>query len=254
MAFTGHNRRDRIVAATAAGAIQALLIYALVTGLTFRPLASIEEGIALFSVTPPEAPPPRIVPERQKTRRPEGAAAPKSLRSTATEVVAPPPLVQLPVPPPLVAAPVANTGANATQGASDLPGPGTGAGGIGNGFGSGGSGDGDGGGLADETPPRWKKGRIRDSDYPREAAEQGATGTVSVRYRIELDGRVTGCVITRSSGSAILDETTCRLIEQRFRYEPSRDARGRPVISYIVRDNDWVIERPPPDPEEYRRR
>lgn len=253
MAFTGQNRRDRIVAGVAAVAIQALLIYALLTGLAFHPLAALDNGLALFGVTSPAPPPPRIVPERRKTHRPEGAAAPRSLRATATEVVAPPPIVPLPITPPVIAAPVANTGAQATQGASDLPGPGTGAGGYGDGFGSGGSGDGDGSGWRDETPPRWKKGRIRDSDYPREAADQGATGTVSVRYRIELDGHVTGCVITHSSGSAILDETTCRLIEQRFRYEPSRDARGRPVISYIVRDNDWVIDRLPPEPENDRR-
>ena len=252
MAFTGQSRRDRIVAGVAAGAVQALLIYALVTGLAFHPLAALDDGLALFSVAPPAPPPPRTVPERQKTHRPEGAAAPRSLRSTATEVVAPPPVVPLPVVSPVIAAPVANTGADASQGASDLPGPGTGAGGYGNGFGSGGSGDGDGDG--DETPPRWKKGRIKDSDYPREAADQGATGTVSVRYRIELDGHVTGCVITRSSHSPVLDETTCRLIEQRFRYEPSRDARGRPVISYIVRDNDWVIERVAPVMEDDPRR
>ena len=252
MAFTGQSRRERMVAATGAGIVQALLIYALVTGLAFHPLAAIDEGLALFSVTPPAPPPPRTIPERRKTHRPKGAAAPKSLRSTATEVVAPPPEVPLPPVSPVIAAPVANTGAQATQGASDLPGPGTGAGGYGNGFGSGGSGDGDGDGY--ETPPHWRKGRIKDSDYPREAAEQGATGTVSVRYRVELDGHVTGCVITRSSGSPILDETTCRLIEQRFRYEPSRDARGRPVISYIVRDNDWVIDHVAPEPEDDGRR
>jgi protein TonB len=243
MAYADSNRRDRIVAAAIAGAIQAALIYALITGLGWHPRTGADEALQVFSVAPPAPPPPRAIPARQKTRRPEGAAAPRSLRSTATEVVAPPPLIPLPVLTPLVAAPVANTGAAATQGASDLPGPGTGAGGYGTGFGSGGSGDGDGSGYEDETPPRWKKGRIKDSDYPRAAGESGAGGTVSVRYRIELDGRVTGCVITRSSGNAVLDETTCRLIEQRFRYDPSRDARGRPVISYIVRDNEWVIDR-----------
>ena len=247
MAYAESNTRDRIVSGIAAGAIQALLIYALVTGLAFRMPEALDESLSLFTVDPPKPPAVRTIPERQKTRRPEGGAAPKSLRSTATAVVAPPPIVPVVVPPPVIAAPVANTGADATQGASNLPGPGTGAGGIGTGFGSGGSGNGDGGGWEDETPPRWRKGRIKDSDYPREAAELGAGGTVSVRYRVETDGHVTACVITRSSGNRILDETTCRLIEQRFRYEPSRDARGRPVISYIVRDNDWVIERVAPD-------
>ena len=248
MIYGGASRRDRIVAATIAGVVQAVLLYVLLGGLSTWSISHDQPPLELFTVEPPAEPPPRTIPARQKTHRPEGAASPRSLRSTATEVVAPPPLVPVPVVPPVVAAPVANTGADATQGASDLPGPGTGAGGIGTGFGSGGSGDGDGSGYDDETPPRWKRGRIRDSDYPRGAAEAGASGTVSVRYRIEIDGRVTGCVITRSSGNAILDETTCRLIEQRFRYEPSRDSGGRPVISYIVRDNDWIIERVPGEP------
>lgn len=243
MSFGDSTRRDRIAAAAGAVAVQAALIYALVMGLAIHWPADPDDGLTLFTVAPPSPPPERTVPQRQPTHRREGAASPRNLRSQATEIVAPPPIVPLPLTSPVVAAPVANTGADASQGASDLPGPGTGSGGIGNGTGSGGSGDGDGDGDGFETPPRWKKGRIKDSDYPRAAAELGASGTVSVRYRIELDGRATGCVIMRSSGNFELDETTCRLIEQRFRYAPSRDARGRPVISYIVRDNDWVIER-----------
>ena len=49
--------------------------------------------------------------------------------------------------------------------------------------------------------------------------------------------------IVSYSGNAALDETTCRLIEQRYRYDPSRDADGRPVRSIIVVNQDWVLER-----------
>jgi protein TonB len=246
MAFGDSSRRDRILSGVAAGAVQAALIYALVMGLVVRNAPSLVESLDIFAVAPPPPAPERTIPERQRSHRREGAASPRNLRSQATEIVAPDPIVVLPVPPPVVAAPVANTGADASQGASDLPGPGTGSGGIGNGTGSGGSGDGDGDGY--DTPPRLKKGRIKDSDYPRGAAEAGASGNVSVRYLIELDGRATHCVITRSSGNAELDETTCRLIEQRFRYEPWRDSRGRPVLGYVVRDNTWVLDHVPADP------
>jgi protein TonB len=248
MAYGHSRRRHRAIAVVGAGAVQALLIYALVAGLAVRRPAIVDDGLALFRVTPPPPLRERIVPQPQKAQRREGAASPRNLRAQATAIVAPPPIVSVPLPPPVIAAPVAGFGADAAQGASDLPGPGTGSGGQGDGTGSGGRGDGD--GYGDETPPRWKKGRIRDSDYPRGAAEAGASGTVSVRYRIEVDGRATGCVIMRSSGNAELDETTCRLIERRFRYEPSRDAAGRPVISYIVRDNDWVIERTAAEPRD----
>ena len=79
--------------------------------------------------------------------------------------------------------------------------------------------------------------------YPEAAADAGASGTVQVRYFVNVDGRVSGCVVTQSSGNAALDETTCRLIEQRYRYDPSRDADGRPVRSIIVVNQDWVLER-----------
>lgn len=237
--------RDRLRAAIPTGLIVGALGYALVVGLGFAPSLSVpSEALDSFDVRPPDPPPPpRIQPKRIPSHRPRGAAAPPNIRSQATEVVAPPPVVVLPPVSPVVVAPVMGTGVQATQGASDKPGPGTGAGGIGNGTGSGGSGDGD--GYGDDTPPRRIKGRIKDSDYPDAAAEAGASGTVQVRYFVNVDGRVSGCVVTQSSGNAALDETTCRLIEQRYRYDPSRDADGRPVRSIIVVNQDWVLERAP---------
>ena len=236
--------RDRLRAAIPTGVIVAGLGDALVRRLGYAPPLPVPApALDSFDVTPPAPPPPpRIQPKKVQTHRPRGAAAPPNIRSQATEVVAPPPIVVLPPPPaPVIVAPVAGTGADPSQGASDRPGPGTGAGGIGNGRGSGGSGDGD--GYGEETPPRRIKGRIKDSDYPEAAADAGASGTVQVRYFVNVDGRVSGCVVTQSSGNAALDETTCRLIEQRYRYDPSRDADGRPVRSIIVVNQDWVLER-----------
>ena len=108
--------------------------------------------------------------------------------------------------------------------------------------------DGEGG---DGQSPRWRSGRIKgSSDYPPEARDAGVGGTVSVRYTVETDGHVTGCVVTRSSGDASLDQTTCRLIEQRFRYKPSMDAQGRPVPSLVEENHTWSMERVdrPPTP------
>jgi len=245
MALVRSDWRDRLRAAIPTGVIVGGLGYALVLGLGIAPSSTgPSEALDSFDVTPPKPPPPPPVqPKRIESHRPRGAAAPPNIRSQATPVVAPPPLVVLPPVSPVIAAPVAGTGADPSQGASDKPGPGTGAGGIGNGTGSGGSGDGD--GYGDETPPRRIRGRIKDSDYPEAAADAGASGTVQVRYFVNVDGRVSGCVVTRSSGNAALDETTCRLIEQRYRYDPSRDADGRPVRSIIVVNQDWVLERLP---------
>lgn len=241
------RRRERTGAAALTLATVAALGWALLAGLAVRLPAPAAGALKLFTAAepvprPPEKPP---VPPRERVRRRAGKASPANLRSQATQVTAPVPLVPLPVPPLVTVAPVIGTGAAPTQGAAPVPGPGYGAGGIGDGRGAGGSGDGDGGGWGEESPPRRVRGRLKDSDYPEEAAEAGVSGLVSVRYHVEVDGRATGCRVTRSSGSAALDATTCRLIERRFRYDPSRDRTGRPVRSVVVVDHEWVLEHVP---------
>jgi protein TonB len=156
-----------------------------------------------------------------------------------------------PIPVPVVTAPKAGQGPDASAGASIVAGPGTGAGGVGTGSGSGGSGDGDGDGGGD-TPPRQIRGRLKNSDYPAAAGASGVSGTVSVRYVVETDGRVSDCEVTRSSGSQILDETTCRLIRERFRFRPSLDAQGRPVPAAIVENHSWFVEHDDAPPDQPR--
>jgi protein TonB len=46
----------------------------------------------------------------------------------------------------------------------------------------------------------------------------------------------------KSSGHSELDSTTCRLIEQRFRYEPARDSEGRPVPQVVGWAQRWWQE------------
>jgi protein TonB len=127
-----------------------------------------------------------------------------------------------------------------------VKGPGTGSGGIGNGTGSGlgGNGGGGGGGMGRGRPPRWVKGEIKDKDYPRNLAQAGIGGTVWVKFAVETNGHASDCVVTRSSGHEEFDETTCRLIETRFRYKPATDADGRPVRSYLVERHAWSILKP----------
>lgn len=235
--------RDRAGALAAAGAIHVGLIYLLLTGLGINVSTKIDEAMQLIEVGPPPPPPiVKTIPSPKPVRRPEGGAAPPNLRSVATPIVVPPPVVRLPVPSPVVTAPVAGSGTQATTGNAEVAGPGTGSGGFGDGSGSGTWGSGDGGGD-EETPPRLVKGRLKDSDYPHELSDAGIGGRVSVRYVVDERGRVGRCDITRSSGSAELDDTTCRLIQERFRFEPSRDARGYPVESVIVESHEWLSRR-----------
>lgn len=250
------KNRDRMKSAIGVAAFHALLGYALIVGLGYKVPDEVRENLKLFDVLPEPPPPPLVEParpepknEEPKAENPEGAASPKNLKDTPSPVVAPPPVIRLIVPPPIIAAPVAGQGNSVSAGASDVRGPGMGSGGEGMGTGSGAAGDGTGGGGGGGTGRglRWIKGGIRNSDYPRAAALAGVGGTVGLRFVVGANGRVTRCTITRSSGNADLDSTTCRLIKDRFRYRPARDPRGRAVPSTVNGEHEWQVrqvERP----------
>lgn len=258
------RNRDRAKSAVGVAAFHGLLGYAFLTGLGFDLPAEVGRELKMFDVFEKEPPPPATpappeeVPEEVEIEKPkeaEGAASPANLRDTPTEIVVPPPKIRIEVPPPLPAARVAGQGNAPAAGAADVPGPGTGSGGEGNGLGSGSQGNGTGGGGGGRfTPARWVRGSIRDSDYPISALRARIGGTVHLRFIVAPNGRVSQCTVTRSSGNADLDSTTCRLIQRRFRYEPARDASGRPVPFTIVGDHGWEIGRRPGPPiveEEY---
>ena len=235
--------RERLGAAALTAVIVVALGYALLLGLAFHGTTGpAQQALATFDLAPEPPPPERIVQPPRKIARRSGKASPPNLRSKATEVTAPVPIIQVAPPPPIVVAPLPNIGVQSTSGASDRAGPGTGAGGIGNGNGAGGDGDGDGSGL--ERVPRLISGRIKGSDIPDSILDIGFRGVVGVRYRVETDGRVTNCTVARSSGNMLMDQATCRAIEKRFRYDPWRDISGRPVRSTVLRDQQWDIDPP----------
>ena len=244
---TGRNfDGERAKSAVAAGALQLLIGYAFVTGLGFDLAPPGGEGLKLFDIAAPP-PPPAVEeppPPRTSSRKPEGAASPANLVAKPTPVVAPLPVVPLLLPPPVIAAPAAGTGGDPSAGASNVPGPGTGAGGEGVGIGSGGRGSGSGGGGGGAgVRARLLKGRIVNSDYPEAASRAGAVGTVIARFTVRADGRASQCRVTRSSGNADLDATTCRLIEKRFRYAPARDAAGEAMPDVMGWKQEWWLER-----------
>lgn len=226
--------KSRIGAALGSAAITALLGYALLTGFGVPIPVPVVGELDVFDITPEVRPPLPKPPPPPRRAHENGASGAPALRAKATEIVAPPPVVPIVIPT-IAAAKIADIGTASSTGASPNAGPGTGGGGTGDGYG-----DGDGG---DETPPLLRSGRIKSSDYPRAAFEANAGGTVSVQYTVTTKGRATDCSVTRSSGNVELDRATCRLIEERFRYEPSRDARGRPVESGIIENHSWTVHR-----------
>lgn len=181
-----------------------------------------------------EPPPPLIedIPEVERTApREEGAASEENIESDATPVVAPDPVIVTPTPNPIVASPTPNEGNDATQGASDKEGEGTGAGGSGDGTGAGSGGDGKGGGGG-TRPQLIKSTQLRTKDYPKALREEVSRVRTYVAIRVQVDGRATDCKVNVSSGNPDIDAWTCSLVEQKVRFEPARDANGRPYVAW----------------------
>jgi TonB family protein len=78
-------------------------------------------------------------------------------------------------------------------------------------------------------------------DYPPSALRSGEQGTVTFLLKIGVDGLVKDCSIAESSGSPILDSTTCRLLTTRARFSPARNARRKPVEDTYRARIRWVL-------------
>lgn len=85
-------------------------------------------------------------------------------------------------------------------------------------------------------------------DYPAAALRRGEHGTVAARMKIDASGAVIDCTIARSSGSAVLDETTCAVIRARAHYPQLTDADGRAPLRYDVVRIKWVLPLPEVEP------
>ena len=239
------DRRDRIRSALLVAVIHVALGWALISSLGYKVIPRADDALKLFNLTdpvpPPLPPPPEPAPRpTRKPKDPAGAAATPAKRSTPTEIKAPPTKLPTPIP----AARQPGQGSAAAAGAAPIDGPGTGRGGIGDGLGSGLSGNGNGGGgNGGRASLAWQiAGDIDNAeDYPRDALKNGKHGTTYFAYLVGTDGLLKGCRITRSSGSRLLDDTTCRLAIARFRFRPALDTAGRPVASEVRGDQKWVL-------------
>jgi TonB family protein len=87
---------------------------------------------------------------------------------------------------------------------------------------------------------------VSDADYPDEAIRAGAQGIVRFALDVGADGHVTGCTVEMSSGSPVLDQTTCQVMAARAQFVPARDAAGRPATDSVHSAIHWVL----PAPEE----
>jgi len=200
-------------------------------------------GTALTVVEVPEArpsetpkpPPPPPQPHPTAGAPKSGAAAPAGRRAEAAPIAAAVIPVTLPSFTPAL---VPSTGTAPSSGAA-LAGSGTGAGGSGNGTGGGGNGNGGSGGAGEGTSPEIVRGDFKPSDYPKSLREAGPQGRTWTEVTVGVNGRPLACRVTQSSGTGLLDTETCRIIMQRFRFRPGRDAAGKVVQAPFYIDIQW---------------
>lgn len=86
-------------------------------------------------------------------------------------------------------------------------------------------------------------------DYPSAAVRAGEEGAVGFQLDVGRNGAVAACRIVASSGSAVLDSTTCRLLTMRARFDPARDHKGKPVDDRVSGRIVWRLPEPEPEPE-----
>jgi len=224
--LTEYGWQQRAKSMGAVCAIHVVIGYALVSGLGMEVAKTVTAGFKVIHITPPM--PSEPVPAKKPAEALEEAASPENLRAAPTQIVAPEPEIKLEIESPVIAAPIAGPGDESKAGASDQAGPGFGSGGQGDGYG--------GGGIV--SGPRYLSGAISRKDIPRSVWKSGNRGNVLAHFTVGTDGRASDCRIRQSSGHPELDAATCKLIEQRFRFAPARDARGRAV----ARPYGWLQE------------
>ena len=243
MAFLGAiSKRDRWKSAVAVLILHIVVGYGLLTAFDIRPGEIVTNALSSLNVIDVPIPPTVADdPPKKATPEPEGAASAANLKKTSVPREAPKRVVEIPTKS-IAAAPKAGKGRENDAGAANTPGAGTGAGGVDSGFGSGNGGDGTGGGGV-ASRAKLVSGRINNSDYPKSATAARQGGSVTAHFIVGTDGRASKCRVVKSSGNADIDATTCRLIEQRFRYEPARNRAGQPISDVTGWQQTWWLER-----------
>lgn len=205
----------KLVSLIIAIAIVAGIGIAMVFGLT---ISKIKEEIERVTTVDIEEPEPPEEPDEPPPEQPQDTAPPPPVAPPPPINIAPaPPPIQTqptippPAPPALVIPPPAPVAPPAPPPAPDRS-----------------------RGVQTRNERRWA-GQIQDN-YPSRALREETEGTVGVRVTVSADGRATGCQVTSSSGSSILDDAACRGMERYARFEPALDRAGNPTTaSYSTR-------------------
>jgi TonB family protein len=87
------------------------------------------------------------------------------------------------------------------------------------------------------TPLPW----FEFEDYPMKAFEKKLEGVTQFELLVAPDGRIAGCTVTQSSGSAELDKTTCHLANKRVQFRAARGPDGQAVHGVYRSQAVWAL-------------
>lgn len=188
--------------------------YLLVTGLAINAVKEVVERVTTVNVEeppppPPEEPPPPPEQVPETTSPPPPVTPPQQLNIAPN----PPPVeTRQDIPPAVPTDPRPTTVATAQPGPPTPPAP---------------RAPSQARGVRTKNERSWSQ-RIQE-DYPRRAAQEEIEGTVGVRCTVTPDGRATGCSVTASSGSNILDDAATKAVERYARFDPALNDDGQPI-------------------------
>jgi periplasmic protein TonB len=209
--------RGRVYAIATVAILHALLAYAFVSGLAYKFIKGENPDMKMIDVKeepppPPEEPPP---PPPEQPNSPPVTAVPSPFPVPSPMPVPPTPPATYVPPSPIVVPP-------APPAPPPSPPP------------------------PRVVPPQRARANLNSyfstDDYPAAALRGNDQGTTGFSLTIGANGRVEACTVTSSSGSAALDQATCRILRSRARYTPARDQNGNPTSG---RDSGRVTWRLP---------
>lgn len=94
---------------------------------------------------------------------------------------------------------------------------------------------------SDPMPASYPGLWVTTDDYPIAALQEERTGLTGVELSIDVEGKVTKCFVTLSSGSQDLDDTTCALLTRRARFYPAQDKKGKKIAGTHRKSVRWTI-------------
>lgn len=202
--------KNRMIALGLVGLLHILLGYAFITGLALKAVKAIVQPLESVNIEeeapPPDEPPP---PPPKDIDIPPFVPPPEvSVQSESAPVITVQQQVQQ------VAPPVFTPPAPPAPPALKAPTPAT---------------------------PKGRGNGISEDDYPDASRRAEEQGVARVSYVVDVDGKVSSCNVTSSSGSPRLDEATCKIIMRRFRFNPAtRD--GQPVQETKSQPVRWQLK------------